>query len=76
MKKMKNTFSELEEMGFNKEEMKSKYRKGCKFKKRINKLIEKETIIFLNAYHDIFYLNNMNFQLYGIEDHIRMYANQ
>lgn len=58
---MKKTFKEFDEFGVDKDELNSKYNICCEFEKRIDKLIDKVTKVFQNAFHDLVYLNNINF---------------
>lgn len=56
----------------NKEDLKFKYKIGCELEKRIDKVIK----VFPNSYHDLVYMDNINFQLYGVDTNISKYANQ
>lgn len=71
---MKKNFKVFEEMGANKEDLKFKNKRSYDLEKKINKLIDKATNIFQKVYHDLFYLDNINFQLYGVDVDISKYA--
>lgn len=61
MRKMKKNFKYFDDFGINKDELKSKYNKCYEFEKRVDKLIDKLTKSFPNVYHNLIYLDNINF---------------
>lgn len=73
---MNNIFKEFEKLGTDKEDIKFKYKRGYKLEERIEKLIEKETKIFPKTYHNLVYLDSINFQLFKVNTDIKKYADQ
>lgn len=73
---MKKTFKEYEEMGADKEYLKFRYKRGCDLEKRFDKLIDKSNRIFPKGYHDLVYLDHMNFHLYGIKEDINKFLDE
>lgn len=71
---MKKNFKKFDEFGVDKDELKCKYKTNYEFEKRIDKLIDKVTKGFLNAYHELICLDIINFQLYCIEDDMNKFA--
>lgn len=61
MKQIKKPLQEFEELGTDKEDLKLKFKKDCELDERIEKLIENFVKIFPKAYHDLVYLDGIDF---------------
>lgn len=65
---MKKKFKEFEALGTDKEDLKSKYHRGYKLEGRFDKLIDGAFKTFYKDFHELMYLDDICFNLYGVEE--------